>query len=432
MGPSQDARGPLGSTESDDLVVNGTSLRQALAWVVDAKIFDNLTLHGNTKWLPVDLVVLAILWVWSDQSTLTAAFAEARRWAASLFGRVAIHSYQGLTSALATWTAQLLPLLWQRFQQCLQECSPEHARVGRWLALAVDGSRVSTPRTRANEQAFCAPRYGHGKTAKARKKKRKGRKRRRAAEPVKPQIWTTLLWHMGLRLPWRWHNGPSHSSERDHFRQLLQAQKFPADTLFCADAGFVGYDLWKAIQDAGQSFLIRVGANVRLLRELGYVQEHDGVVYCWPDKAAKKRLPPLVLRLWRCQVGRCPMSLLTNVLDEAHLSAAQAAELYRLRWGIELQFRTLKQTFGRRKLRSKTPERALVELDWSWLGLALIQLFAVKERLALGEPPGRGGVALAIRIIRGLFAGHSEGSEPGVDLSARLREAATDERSGSG
>lgn len=412
-------------TRQDASAPEGT-LRQALAWVIHERIFDNLIPHGNTKWLPADLVALAVLWVWSDQATLTAAFAQAQRWASALFGRVAAHSYQGLTGALLTWTGQLLPLLWQRCQHCLEECGPKHWRVGRWLALAVDGSRISTPRTRANEQAFCAPRYGHSRTAKYRKKKRKGRRRKRAAEPVKPQIWTTLLWHMGLRLPWSWKNGPSYANERDHFRQLLAEQKFPADTLFCADAGFVGYDLWKAIQDAGHSFLIRVGANVTLLRGLGYVREHEGLVYCWPEKAAKKHQPPLILRLWSIQVGRCAMSLLTNVRDEAQLSAEQARELYRLRWGIELQFRTLKQTFGRRKLRSKTPDRAFVELDWSWFGVTLIQLFAVKERIAAGEAPEQSSLALAIRIVRALFEGWLPGREVGWDLRLRLRAARTD------
>jgi Transposase DDE domain len=412
-------------TRHDANAPDGT-LRQALTWVIKDRIFDNLTRHGNTKLLPADLVILAVLWVWSDQPTLTAAFAQAQHWTTRLGVRLAIHSYQGLSAALATWTGQLLLVLWQRCQHCLEECGQKHWRVGRWLALAVDGSRVSTPRTRDNEQAFCAPRYGHSRTAKYRKKKRKGRRRKRAAEPVKPQIWTTLLWHMGLRLPWSWKNGPSYANERDHFRQLLAEQKFPADTLFCADAGFVGYDLWKAIQDAGHSFLIRVGGNVTLLRGLGYVREHDGLVYCWPEKAAKKRQPPLVLRLWSIQVGRCAMSLLTNVRDEADLSAEQARELYRLRWGIELQFRSLKQTFGRRKLRSKTAERALVELDWSWLGVTLIQLFAVKERLAAGELPERSSLALALRLVRALFAEWSPGQEVGWDLSVRLRGARTD------
>jgi hypothetical protein len=417
MGPRKDADQP----------VNGALLRQALVWLVDAGIFNRLTFHGNTKWLPVDLVVLAVMWVWSDNATLTVAFAEAARWAASLFGSVAIQSYQGLTGALVTWTPQLLPLLWERLHQRMEECGDGHWRVGRWLALAVDGSRISTPRTVANEKAFCAPRYGKGKTAKYRKKKRSGQRRRcRKPEPVKPQIWTTLLWHLGLRLPWSWTNGPSTASERDHFRRMLQEQTFPALTLFCADAGFIGYELWKAIIDAGHSFLIRVGANVTLLRQLGYVQEGDGIVYFWPDKAAKKHWPPLVLRLFEFQAGRCRMSVVTNILDDRQLSVAQACELYKLRWGIELQFRTLKQTFGRRKLRSKTPERALVELDWSLLGLTMIQLFAVKERIELGEPPQHSSVAVAIRIIRELLDRRLEPSEPGADLSARLQDATTD------
>ncbi len=77
-----------------------------------------------------------------------------------------------------------------------------------------------------------------------------------------------MLWHKGLRLPWSWKNGPSYSNERDHFRQLLAEQQFPADTLFCADAGFVGYDLWKAIRTPGTAFDPR-GANVTLLRRVG-------------------------------------------------------------------------------------------------------------------------------------------------------------------
>jgi hypothetical protein len=409
------------------VVVNAAMLRQALAWIVDDGIFHHLKFHGNTKWLPVDLIVLAVMWVWSDSPTLTAAYAEAARWAMALFGGVAVRSYQGLTGALVTWTAPLLPLLWERLHQRMEECGRGHWRVGRWLALAVDGSRISTPRTQANEKAFCAPRYGNGKTAKYRKKKRHGQRRRhRKPEPVKPQIWTTLLWHMGLRLPWSWTNGPSTASERDHFRQLLREPNFPEYTLFCADAGFTGYDLWKAIMEAGHSFLIRVGANVTLLRQLGYVRERDGIVYFWPDKAAKKQLPPLVLRVFQFQAGRCRMSVVTNILSDDQLSVEQARELYQLRWGVELQFRTLKQTFGRRKLRSKTPERALVELDWSLLGLTMIQLFAVKEQIALGEPPQRSSAALAIRVVRELMDRRLEPPEAGADLSARLQGATAD------
>jgi hypothetical protein len=226
----------------------------------------------------------------------------------------------------------------------------------------VDGSRVSVPRTKENEKSFCAPNFGKSAQAKSRRKKKgKGKRLRRKvkeAQPVKPQIWITLLWHMGLQMPWSWKTGPSYSAERDHFRQMLSEQEFPKDTLFCGDAGFTGYELWQGIIKAGHSFLIRVGANVTLLRRLGYVREGAGTVYCWPGDAARQGLPPLVLRLLRVRVGKRVMYLLTNVLDEKTLTNAEAVRLYQLRWGVELQFRSIKQTFGRRKLRSRTPERA--------------------------------------------------------------------------
>ncbi len=92
-----------------------------------------------------------------------------------------------------------------------------------------------------------------------------------------------------------------------------------------------------------------------------------------------------------------------------------------------MQFRTLKQHRSAAvRLRSKTAERALIELDWSWLGITLIQLFAVKERLARGEAPERSSLALALRIVRALFEGWSSGPEVGWDLSVRLREARPD------
>src|SRR5260221_248916 len=175
-----------------------------------------------------------------------------------------------------------------------------------------------------------------------------------------------------------------------------------------------------------QSFLIRVGANVKLLRELGYVRESNGIVYLWPDKLARQNQPPLVLRLIRVRIGKAQVALVTNVLDAKLLSQAEALRLYRMRWGIELQFRTLKQTFGRRVLRSRTPERAFVELDWSLMGLWLIQLFAVKEQIDLGKLPEHCSVGLAINIVRETFDRWWEQPQRGADLASRLGNAVKD------
>jgi hypothetical protein len=384
--------------------INGKSLRAAVTWAVERQIFAHLKFHGNTTWQVVDLILLTIVWVWSNDATLTGSFAEAQRWSLDVLGRAAVGSYQGLMKALATWTASWLPLLWDRLHRLMEEQGGKHWRVGLWLALAVDGSRVSVPRTQENENAFCAPNFGKGMTARYRKKKRhRTRRQAKPPQPVKPQIWITLLWHMGLQMPWSWKTGPSYAAERDHFREMLSAQQFPKNTLFCGDAGFVGYALWKAMSDAGHSFLVRVGANVTLLRKLGYVHERAGIVYCWPNTAVRRGQPPLVLRHLQLRVGKRLMHLVTNVLDEKALTNDEAVRLYQLRWGIELQFRTVKQTFGRRKLRSRTPERASVELDWALLGLWLIQLFAVKEQLEIGEIPEHCSVALAIQVVRETF-----------------------------
>lgn len=103
----------------------------------------------------------------------------------------------------------------------------------------------------------------------------------------------------------------------------------------------MGYELWQALLRAGHHFVIRVGANVRLLRQLGWVREHAHVVYLWPDSAARKRQPPLVLRLVVVQDGKQPMYLVTD-LPQTRLSNRQVATIYGARWGVEVFFRTFR------------------------------------------------------------------------------------------
>ena len=273
-----------------------------------------MRVHGNVKWNPLALVRLAIVWVWSSQSGLVEAAKDAVATVAKLFGRenVAVTSYQALTTALVRYTPQLLPALWARLQRLIRQSGPAGWRVGKWLVLAVDGSRVSAPRTQPNEARFNKPRKPRGKK-KSRTQKRgrhvqrkrppRGKKSHYDPQAVGPQLWLTLVWHMGMRLPWCWKLGPSYSSERAHLETLLDEQPFPENTLFCTDAGFYGYDFWRRILAHGHSFLIRVGSNVRLLKQLGVVRRRGDIVYCWPDEAMRKKRPPLVLRLLRFHDG---------------------------------------------------------------------------------------------------------------------------------
>lgn len=411
---------------------NSKQIRDAMNWLVRPGIFDALAFHGNTSWLAADLVALALLWIWSDAAKLTDAFDGARTNSVKLLGRAALTTYQGMAKALHTWTPKFMPLLQIRLHELMQQIGEGHMRVGLWVAIAMDGSRATTPRTVSNEQAFCAKNYGKGKTAKYRKKKTKGLRRRKNAkaktQPQAPQIWMTMMWHIGLGVPWCWKLGPSNSSERQHVMDMIGSGHFLENTLFVGDAGFVGYEFWKLILDKEHNFLVRVGGNVRLLKNLGfYTKQKKGIVYCWPNAAMSKELPPLVLRLVECRIGRKQVYLLTSVLDEAKLSCKEIKKLYEQRWGVELEFRALKQTFERRKLRSRNSERALVEMEWSIFGMAVIEMFALQAQFRANQARRRKlSFAKSLRAVRESLKHLRDRPEHVSDLTSLLETAVVD------
>jgi hypothetical protein len=243
-----------------------------------------------------------------------------------------------------------------------------------WCAFAVDGSRVECPRTIANEALGCAGRQKTG-----------------------PQLFLTTLWHMGTGLPWDFRIGPGTASERHHAEEMLA--HLPPQALVVADAGFTGYEFYQRILTAGHSFLLRVGANVHLLRKLGFVEdEGKNTVYLWPDE--KRQQAPLVLRLIILKQGKKKMYLVTSVRDEAALSEKAAAVLYAMRWGVEMFYRSTKQTLHRRRMLSRTPETARCELTWTVLGMWLLGLMSVAGIIAKGRDPLKWSVAAARTQVR--------------------------------
>lgn len=426
---------PLSTASATNARTNGDDLGRALGWIVNDNMFTDLEVHGNVNWTGVGLVRLAVFWVWSQESSLVAAAKDAIACVTRIFGTAELNSYQAISNALKRYSDQLLPIMWERLQGLMKRCDETNFRVGLWLALAVDGSRLGVPRTLKNEQRFCKP-------PSERKKRKKSKKRGRHAKHTKapthkkkhydpqavgPQMWLTMIWHIGQRLPWCWQTGPSYSSERQHVLDMLGSTKFPEYTLFCGDAGFVGYDFWRAIHDEGHHFLMRVGGNVRLLKKLGYFREREGIVYCWPDAAMKKKQPPLILQLLHFKDSRGgDLYLVTNVLDPKLLSNQQASIIFRQRWGIEVQFRSLKQTFGRTKLRSGSPDCATIELHWSLIGLWMIQLLAHKEQAKAREPTETTSIAAVLHIVRHIMQRSTDVPKPSDRFAKQLAQAVTD------
>ena len=159
----------------------------------------------------------------------------------------------------------------------------------------------------------------------------------------------------------------------------------------------------------------------------------DQIVLCWPTDAQRAGRPPLRLRLLHTRLKKTKVWLLTSVLDRRELSLRQAVRLYEMRWGIELELRGLKQTLNRAELRSRNARRVWTELEWSILGMAVAELFALKEQLSpraakpKADQPGRRSLAETMRALRWCLRNLHEKSEPDRGLGDRLRAAVVDD-----
>ena len=351
-------------------------LKDAIGKWFPAQFFSHWPTTAGSKWSPQRLFWQAILMVWSAEQTLQARFAATRQVLRSLFPKWRLgKNYTGWYEAQLKWIEPLRPALRKRLQKQMQAMAGRHWQRERWSAFAVDGSRIECPRTEANEQELgCA---GRKKTG--------------------PQLFVTTLWHMGTGLPWDFRIGPGTASERRHLEEMLP--DLPPQSLVVADAGFTGYDLYRRMLADKQNFLLRVGSNVRLLRRLGYIeQESPDTVYLWPEKHWHE--PPVALRLIKWRPGKKKMYLVTNVLDKKALSDTSAARLYEMRWGVEVFYRSLKQTLQKRKMLSRTPEAAKCELTWAMFGMWLLGLMGAAKIIERGADPLKWSAARARERVR--------------------------------
>lgn len=364
--------------------------------------------EGARRWSLSHLHFTALLMIYATDEALKDRFEVARTCVIEMFPgrRRPGRTYQGFIKAQRRIPRKMVGHLKDHLRQHHQQVAGAFWERFGWVPFACDGSRVEVPRTTRNQKRLgCAGR-----------------------EKTGPQLFVTTLYHMGTGLPWDWHIGKGTEAERDHLRIMLA--KLPPGSLIVADAGFTGYGLMQAILARGLSFLIRAGSNVSLLSglDLEWAMGNDGqVVWLWPQN--QRRLPPLKLRLIRLRrvsSGGGEMCLLTNVFDRERLPDETAAILYRMRWGVELFYRSYKQTLNQRKLRSKAPRAGRWELHWGMTALLLLGLMSVAKIVGRGRDPLSLSVAQALRVVHQAMRSPRRWRGRG-DLGVRLAEALKDE-----
>jgi len=332
--------------------------------------------HGNAVVAGTRLASVALVaFGWLRRDTLETNVKDA----VDVVGRVCNDKIaltrQGLMKALRTCGDDLTALIRGSFVTLIQGLAGYWSQDGK-VNIAVDGTKFKAPRTLPNQAAFAA--------ASTTKRKRKKKKYRRAADESKAstvQVLVTVFYHLWAGLPLAWFSAPSNGSERKTAENAVNS--LPRNARIIADAEYVGYPLWSTIINLGRSFLVRVGSNVRLLKSLKNARRSDGVVHYWPDERRRDGKPPLVLRLFKIRTKRSIMYVVTNELT---MSAATARDLYKMRWKIEMFFRTVKQTYEAAELRCSTPENVLIELDWTLLGIWHMLYTAKNEARKAGRP----------------------------------------------
>jgi len=357
----------------------------------------------RTRWSPKLIILCWLMMGWSIQGQLTERFREGRETLSRMFyrRRRCGESYPGLTQATQRAGMDVFRRFWDRLRTSVPQ------RVGSawtwygWTVFAVDGSRIDAPRTRRNEKAL-------GQAAR---------------DKSHPQWWITRLIHLPTKMMWAWRQGPGTSSERAHLREMIPS--LPPRSLLVGDTGFGGFDLLWQLSNGKVAFVIRCGGNSTLLVENTRQEiERKGDVrwvYLWPKH--RRRTKPLRLRLIVLKNRGQRVYLLTNVEDTTRLSRGMAGEFYRARWGIEVEYRGLKQTLGHRKVLARTPEPGGMELAADILALALLLLYAA---LVMGAKVARLSLAQALRAIRWAMEALRHG-ESCMQLRHRLRQAVADE-----
>lgn len=176
-----------------------------------------------------------------------------------------------------------------------------------------------------------------------------------------------------------WTLGPCEGKGNGESTQLWHLlDSFSPGQLVIADRAYGSYFLLAALQQRGIDFVIREhGArkndSVRRV-ELGA----DDRLLIWPRPAKPEWMDsetyaaiPEAMRVREVRDGG--RLIVTSLCDPAEVSAAEISRLYRQRWAIELDFRSIKCVMQMDVLRCKSPDMARKEVAAHLLGYNLIR-----------------------------------------------------------
>jgi len=225
---------------------------------------------------------------------------------------------------------------WQNLYQRLRQ----HHFSTRWLRKAwqkrvgiIEAVDSSTFRLMARLRRVFAPSGSGGP--------KKGSKNRKGALKIHQ------VYHVGDELPADVAIGPAREHDRKGWKKALSQVR--EGVLYLIDRGYCSFELWWQIEDAWSYFItpLKAGLQYEHLRWLNPKRQRDRVRDQLVRFAGMDRGDDFViLRVVEIrQEDGTWWSYVTNLIDE-ELTPQDIAEIYSLRWRIEIFFRHLKHTLN--------------------------------------------------------------------------------------
>lgn len=207
--------------------------------------------------------------------------------------------------------------------------------VSRWngrRVFAVDGCKVNLQRSEELDASFGRPEGGHV-----------------------PQATISCLANVMTQVPSDVVIGRYGASEREMLLGHLDIVR--AGDVLILDRGYPSHEMLRILLDHGVDFVVRVPAT-HSFEAIHDFRERDGDDYrviLGPAADVRRGCDPVELRAVRLTHPSGEESFYLTSLRRAHVSRAQIAELYRLRWQIEELFKLEKSVyFDQRQLHARS------------------------------------------------------------------------------
>ena len=299
---------------------------------------------------------------------------------------VKVASKAAISQARTRLGVEPLKRLWEQTAQPLLPAGSVGAFFGARRLVALDGTTLDVPDTKANATHFGKPGASRGR-------------------PAFPQVRLVGLVETGAHAVLAVAMAPYKSGE--HTLAKLVVPALTADMLCLADRLFASFSLWQQASQTGAQLLWRVRANYRLPVETALPDGSYLSTFYASTADQRRRTNGVRVRIVEYTLEDHPKHetyrLMTTLLDHVQAPALELAALYPERWEMEGVFDELKTHLrgGQQVvLRSKTP--ALVEQEIYGLLLAHRAVRTLMCRAAQGAQldPDRLSFTHSVRVLR--------------------------------